>query len=836
MFTRRLALVVLLFAASAAAGFSLRSSIVADPKYRGLSTPLPSGRDDNRSGEHGVSPFQQNAADGVTTVSVGTQVLRTDVERFGINLSGQSFYDSGQMMRNLVARNPGFEGEIWQSILRCKVASASACTEENQYTQWPAGFLDGAHFEVLSGAAEGLEGAVLSSTAAAPPNGITLRFAALPRALHTGDFVLVRTDKPGDATAGWWTDAHGSAAFATETKDLPPHTAGRQAARVEAAGAGQSAELISYFDSLEGHSFVQMHGPYEIRFKAKPTGGAGNVSVSLTRLDTVHGRAEFFNKDVKLMPGWHEYSFAFTAHEDGSAVGTVGLHFAFSGASALLDDVSLASIAATAAPAFRSEVVEALRQLHPGLLRYMDSGAGFGSSLDNLLAPEFARQRSGYSTQELKREDIPIGLEDFLELCAVVGADPWITLPAGFAASEGARLVEFLAGAPGTTYGGRRAALGHAAPWTRSFRKIHVELGNEQWNSRSFAGATIHDPAAYAHRAGVLFGAMRRASAFAGGHFDLIAGTWNAVPWWTGQELASVPNADTLAVAPYLFSEFNDAKSEEAIYGPMLAQPEQLDSRAEGTVALQAAEMRTAERNAARGPRLAVYEVNLGTMSGSATQAQLDRVVPSWGGGLAVADHMLLMLRDQGITTQALFCLPEFRNFFTNTAGGGQETMSLWGAVVDMDGATNRKRPTYLALQAVNSAILQNMLQTTLSGANPTWDQPASTNDKVELRGAHELQVFAFGEGERRSLVLLNLSRARAHSVQLAAETAPLGPLEQTQIAPPHLSDGNELAEAVKTASTTLAAGRGKGPISLPAGSLTVLRWSVGPGSSGSRR
>ncbi len=778
--------------------------------------------------EHNQQPASQSIPQpAVTTISIGPQVLRTNVERFGINLSGQSFYDSGQMLRNLVARNPGFEGEIWQSILRCKVVTTTSCTEENQYTQWPSGFLNGARFEILSGVATGLTGTVETSTAAAPPNGITLRFAALARPLHTGDFILVKADKPGDPTAGWWPELHNGAAFSAETRDLPPHASGRQALRVEASAPGQSAILTSYFDSLEGHSFVQLHGPYEIRFRAKPTAGFGSIAINLTRLDTVHGRSEFFNKDVHLTPGWHDYVFSFEAHEDGRAVGTVGLQFAFNGTSALLDDVSLFSSTASTTPspppAFRPEVVEALRALHPGLLRYMDSGAGFGSSLDNLLQPQFARQRAGYNTQNLKQEDIPIGLEDFLELCAAVNADPWITLPPGLSPTEAAALIDFLSGPATTPYGSKRAALGHVAPWSQTFHTIHLELGNEQWNSRSFAGGTIHDPTAYAARAAAVFTAMRRSSSFNQTHFDLIAGTWYAVPWWTGQELAGNPSADTLAIAPYLFAEFNDASSDEAVFGPMLAQPEQLDSRPTGLVAQQAAELHKSTHR----PHLAIYEVNLGVMSGTATQAQLDRAIPSWGGGLAVADHMLLMLRDQGITTQALFCLPEFRNPFTNTAGGGNETVPLWGSVVDMGGNTNRKRPTYLALQAINSALLPTMLQTTVTGPNPTWDQPLSKNDKVELRGAHELQTFAFADGDRRSLILLNLSRTQARTVQLAS--SPTGTIEQTVIAPAHLTDGNEQANTVRAVTTTLPASRIRDPLTLPSGSLTVLRWRIAP-------
>ncbi len=83
-----------------------------------------------------------------------------------------------------------------------------------------------------------------------------------------------------------------------------------------------------------------------------------------------------------------------------------------------------------------------------------------------------------------------------------------------------------------------------------------------------------------------------------------------------------------------------------------------------------------------------------------------DRTVPSLGAGLAVADHMLLMLRDLGVTSQAFFALPEYRNGFTPAGGGKSLVTPLWGAVVDMGGATGRRRPSFLALGMINAAVL----------------------------------------------------------------------------------------------------------------------------------
>jgi hypothetical protein len=745
-----------------------------------------------------------------TTITISSKPLHTGVQRFGINLSGQTYYDSGQMLNNLVSRNPGFEGQTWQTILHCKSATAGTCIDENPWTVWPANFLANAHYEVLSGVAAGSTGTVLTSSKAnsAANLGVALAFTPSQKPLANGDFLLVRLDSmPGDPTAGWWPTTTNGARFLPELKDVG---SGKQSLRIEAAGPNQTATLASYFDTFEGHSFVRLHGQYQLQFRAKAITSHAQLNIKLERLDvTHHTNINLLSTTRTLTPGWQVYFIPFDASEPANAIGSVALTFTITSASVLLDDVSLVP-AGPAPTAFRSEVVQTLRELHPGILRYMDNGTSFGSSLDNLLV--FAtRQRSGYSTQQTRAEDTPIGISEFLGLCANVGADPWITLPPGFTPAEAARLIEFISGAsiPNT-----RGAI-RMTPWTSVFQTIHLELGNEQWNSGSFPGATINDPTAYAQRANAVFAAMRASKYFQPNKFDLVLGSWFSNPWWSQQELAANTSADTIAIAPYLFANFNDAHSKESIFGPMFAQPEQLDSRHSGLVAQQATAASAAHKH------LAVYETNLGTMSGSASQTDIDSTVPSLGAALAVADHMLLMLRDLGITTQNFFALPEFSNGFTNPSGE-KETMPLWGAVVDMGGATNnRRRPTFLALQLLNQALFSTELATEISGLNPTWSQPLSANDKIALDHAHELQTFAFAEGNRRSLILLNLSRTQSLPVRFAGAEAPTGSVTQTILTAPHITDSNELQDLVEPHSTPYSAAE-----TLPPHSLTVVTWT----------
>ena len=764
--------------------------------------------------------IQARESVGGTNIAIGPAKIPVGVKRLGINLSGQTFYDSGQMLRNLTFRNPGFEGETWQSILHCKWITASTCTDENQYAVWPTNFLKGAEYQFVSGAARGSSGLVVASSAAAGERGVMLTLRGRSSLAKAGDFILVRIDKPGDAQAGWWTGIEGGASLSTEFKDLPPATEGKQALRIEASGPGQSAKVASYFDSYEGRSFVQLRGDYTLTFQAKVLSGSRSIDMIVQRLDTTHGMHTFLSRSVSLSPEWKSYQLGFHAAEGKSAVGTIELALNFRGTSALIDDVALTATAGPDNPtAFRDEVVQTLRDLHPGVLRYMDNGTNFGSSLDNMLAPPFARLRAGSSTQEKLREDIPIGLHEFLVLAKAVGAEPWYSMPPGSSPKEAADLIEFLAGSTATPYGSRRAALGQSAPWTEVFPVIHLELGNEVWNGRSFAGSAMADPKAYGQRASSVFSAMRGAASFRPASFDIILGSWATVPWWTGEELAANAGQDSISVAPYLFTQFKDASSNEAIFGPMLAQPQAIDSDG-GYMALQ----RDAARKAVHPSHVAVYEVNMGTMSGSVSQADIDRAVPSLGAGLAVVDHMLLMLRDLRITTQCLFSLPEFVNDFLATAGP-RRTTPLWGAVVDMGGATDLRRPSFLALQLVNAAILPTLLETRLSGAMPTWDQPKSSNDDIELKGAKMIQTFAFAGEGKHSLILLNLSRSESLPVTFSGIGRPQGAVLERRLTSGRITDSNERSEKMSIVTQHLADFDALTPYLLPPFSLTSLEW-----------
>jgi hypothetical protein len=686
---------------------------------------------------------------GETRLRVTSQVVLPGVTRLGINLGAQYFYDSGQMMKNLLYRNPGFEGMSYRSILHCDAGGAASCLDRQPGTKYATDFFNGASYEVLDGAAAGRRGTVVSSTR--EETGYRLSLDGQGKPIGAGDWVAVQKEFPGDPTAGWWPNVSGGAQLKAERADLSPATPGRQALRVLAAGPGQSAQIKSYFDSTEGYSFIHLRGRYRLSFKAKFITGFKLLHIHVARLGM--GRYPYLEQDVHIGPSWEEYHQEFTANEADGLKGTVEVSFNISGSEMLLDDVDLEQVSGDPAnhTAFRDEVIQTLKVLHPGVLRMMNTNAGMGSTIDDLLAPPLARQRAGFSAWWIAQDDIPYGIPEFLDLCKEVDAEPWLAIPTAMSKEEARKLAEYLAGGPQTKGGALRAAGGHAVPWTQVFPLIHIELGNEAWNG-SYQGETINDPPAYGRRANTIFAVLRAAAGPDAARFDLVVGAQADWPDRDGSLLAAAPLANTMAIAPYLMHKVTRWATDDELYGALLAQPEQMSR--EGIVQKAHA--------LAGGRQMAVYEVNLHTTDGAAPQAVLDRFTPSTAAGVAVAGHMLRMMRDHGIRDQMIYSLPQF----IYKRGDGTP-VKLWGTVVEM-GSDGRKRPQFLAASLANRVIRGNMIRVELTGDNPVHDQPEG-NDGVHLKGVHELDAYAFQDGKSHGLILFNYGLHQGRRVSLEA-------------------------------------------------------------------
>jgi hypothetical protein len=777
-----------------------------------------------------------------TNITVGATSIQPGVKRLGINLGGHHYYDSGQILKNLTLRNPGFEPPMFRSVVQCGSAgSPSGCADNLPYGGWKTGFWTRtAAVTVISGAASGCATTIANFTGPTGKLGGIYSFASACNApLAAGDYFIVEQTIAGDPALGWWPSTKGSGTFAADTTDLPPNTTGTRSLKVTAPAPGDSCKLVGYFDTIPSRSFVTLNGTFQIQFAAKGLTGSRQVTVEFLR-----GGTQYTSQTISLSGAWANYSVNFAASETGAQKDAAQVAFSTVGADGFyMDNVSVVQTGTNSdnPTVFRDAVVSTLQTMKPGIIRMWD-GSGLTNTLDNMLADQFGRRPANYSLWfSQSNEDVSYGLFDFLQLVQTVGnmAEPWIVVPITFTPQEASNLIDYLCGGPATAYGAKRIAQGQTAPWTSVFSSIHLEFGNESWNS-GFAGGIIQQPAAYGARAQTIFAAMRANPNYAHNALDLVLGAQaaNANSIQTIQNICK--NNDSLAVAPYLMDTLTDAGSVESIFQPTLAEPQAFYSDAPGVSSegitngyfavngaaksVSGGEMyldALAEANSNNPKPLSIYEENLSTTNGAVPEPVLNSYVSSMGAGLATISAELLAIQ-HGIVNQNLFSLTQWQ--FKRPDG---IAVDLWGTVIDMGGPTNLRRPQFLAQQLANSAISPGatMLKTTQSGSNPTWNQ--ALQNRVAMNGVQVIQSFAFNNGPGGySLILLNNSLTSAETVTFSGPNAPKGTVIQQQMTSAKITDTNESIGLVVPTSSTLQNFNPSTGISLPPFSMTVLTYA----------
>lgn len=782
--------------------------------------------------------FLVPAIPAATHLDLSTNVVRRQVARFGIGLAQHNYYDSNQMMKELLFRNPGFEGLLFQSVVRLGAGgTATNGVEDQPLGSWPSGFWDGAAYEIIwsAGTAQGRAGTLLASVAPNRPNdpndvngstqGTTYVFAdsdpARPPAM--GDYLVLRKTETGGNSGGaafgsWDLTLTNGGTITSETIDLPPPPtngpAGQQCIRLSALAVTNQASLRGSFDTLQG--FLHLDGQFRLAFKAKGAGGANRLQASVRRGTST----PYLNATVNLTTEWTDYQLPFEVHESNDVSGAMTVTFApVNQSEVLLDDVSLRQINSSPdnPTEFRDPVVAALRDLQPGILRYVN-WQNLGNAMDNELAPVMARKRSGYSVYSTTENNLMPGLHEFLVLCEHLDADPWYSIPVTFSTQEVADLMEYLGGPTNTVYGNLRARRGHPGTWTGVFRRIHLEFGNENWNNTAFRGGSLSVPAGCGARASELFSVIKGSPYYASNQISCILGTQAGNPGQGLQVHNASPQHDVLTVGPYMSGRVDSFDTTEALFGPLFAEPEWWSFNPSPTSGLMALH-RLNLQNSSRPVPLSVYEVNLHTTAGSISQQVVDVYTPSVGAALAVADHMLLMLRELDVRDQVFFSLAGHRTSFTDGSG---KTAALWGSVLDM-GKTDRRRPHYHALQLLNTALAGDLLHTTQSGDNPTWG--ITNQNRVTFTHAHAIQSYAFRDGPRRALVVFNLDRVQAREVTFGGSLAPTGSVHLRRLTSDAITDHNETSNVVSATDHPFTEFDPAQPLALPPFSMNLLQW-----------
>jgi len=162
------------------------------------------------------------------------------------------------------------------------------------------------------------------------------------------------------------------------------------------------------------------------------------------------------------------------------------------------------------------------------------------------------------------------------------------------------------------------------------------------------------------------------------------------------------------------------------------------------------------------GIELSIYEVNHHTTHGDAPAEPRNKLVTSIGGGLNVANTMLLMLKEHHLRAQCLFSLVQ-HGYRASTG-----VVRLWGTALNMREGHERYRPTFLACMLANKVIGGDLIGTAHTGRTPTFSATGVFNRRKGVETIERLPViwsYGFREGNRRGLIIVNLDTTNPRPV-----------------------------------------------------------------------
>ncbi len=765
------------------------------------------------------------AAEDAITVRLTDDVLVADTVPFGINLGGDAYYSGAALTKRRAAET--FEGTTYRQCHFGPVNDARGATTWFRLNDdWRRMMAEGGRYTILSGPARWTTGRIKAiSTRKARHKGKMEEFMyfqydreVTPDEPNMGLMIECVRLRDGQMHTldGYWCSKHNRIAVG----DVRPGAFGHAALNLRGSEAKAHYRFGTHYQR-----YGETNGTWHVRFWAKAKSGEPRLAVSPDPRD--------YGESTALQPAaeWKQYEKVLpvtNVPEPTNPKDNPHLRFVFEaeGGDVLLDDVEIWMTGDANPTAFRDDCVRMLETYRPGCIRNLQMG---GSTLGNTLAPPLARhafssRRSTKVGPYERHSRHPYSLHEMYVLCEHVGADPWYTLPGTLSKEEMVRFMEYLGAPPDVGYGKRRAELGHPKPWTDVFDRIHVEFGNEAWNNAGpyqcggFNGRDYwHDliaagKASPHYRANVLFHAAGQA----------------ANSWLNGQIMPRVPNADRFGVAPYIIQRIEKEDMEVLDTGAKLfrwafAWPIFRSLEEEGAM------YKNYELARKHGLELSIYEVNHHITHGSGPLEPRNRIVTSLGGGLNVAGNMLLMLKEHHLRTQALFSLVQHSY---NARGIGP--VRLWGTALNMREGHERYRPTFLACALANRVIGGDLVRTEHSDGQPTFTGRGTFRHRGKVEDYGPLPVlwsYAFRDGDRRGLILLNIDVAEAHPVAVAFDgKVKGGTARRWRLTADTITASNEFEQPepqVELTEDTVADFAPGRRLRLPPHSATALEWRV---------
>ncbi len=788
-----------------------------------------------------------------------SQVIVPSPKKIGINLNGPTYYQGGEIYKNLLWRNPGFEPDLYRDkFVAFKAGTKTSFPSPNYYDPVPKNFWKGATFRLYRGLPRQTvcSGTLAGNSVADADTGPVYRFASpCSTAVQEGDVILLRkmdactTEASWEHQgAGWWGSVDGGGRLLSECN--APYD-GVQSLRMDATANGSTATLNGYVDTNPTDVGILISGQYTISGYYRTEGDA-MLSVGARRIvDSSAGSPLACETQVLgTAASWTPFTVVCNGYETKQVqFGPIAVTLTAENGVVELDDVAFQKSAGTDptnTTVFRDELLATLRAHCAGAsltaipCELRDWAFQNADEIDNTIKPLFQRSPTLPGTNY----DVPpnggtgsnsVSLEEFLQLCAAIGAEPYYALPETTGPEDAARWVEYLNGDATTTYGAKRVANGHAESWLKTFPTTHLAMGNENWNEGATGQGLGYRPGApdyyydYSVDTAGVWTAMRNSAPWPsnGAGIDLVLGLQNGNPDYGVTEAMTRTNADSAELAPYTQLYVGDVSPLTSLWNPLFYEVVANTTNPATTFFQQSAAVR-------KHGKVNVYEFDNSTYQGSSelTQAVLDSFTDAAGYGTATALQALQHL-SAGIIDQNFFSLDQYA-FSIPDIG----YVHNWGAVIDMGGATNAVRPQELGMRMANAAIIGPMYACPVANAT-TFDLSANhngqdSNGTPAANGIPQQYAYCFMAGQQRSMVVINTDVVAAHAIGFAGAQAPSGIVTVTRYAPASISDRNEAGanDATKNAPQPVTISDPfsvTDPVSdtLPPYSITRFDWTV---------
>lgn len=612
--------------------------------------------------QHGNAQFAAPNPNAVQLI-VNPEPTEITPYRVGINIADHSNWGASQLMRNVLL-NPGFEGTVDRIVAITSQSDEWSFSDEDGFGH-EDGYWNGAQFDIRSGALAGTSGTVTTSLKQGP-SGLPQYYADTPLiGLQPKDALALTKFSDSDPTNEWWLGS-GSNLLTAALGDIPPESQGKQSLRFELKDWAP-VEIKSYIDHIakKAGKLLPINGRWRFTAWVRGEGEAAEVTVSFTR----HGAPPFFEETFQPTAEWQEYTFEFDAQDNGPPnIMEFNLTAIGQNAMVWVDDLFLGPIEDNPTT-FRQQVVDALKDLRPSFIR---NQAPYGDTWENRNSHPTARRTFHARAWNIPVTHFNYSIGEFFDLCAHVGANPWLIVSPTFSDSEYEALGRFLA-----EKGNKER-----------FSEIIVEFSNENWNwlfrANGYPYPEVHGV--------VSERAFRFIEQGADGNVNIrkVINGQHDFPWLTGQFIENASHADGMAVAPYFLTSL-DAGTQPNEALRLLFEDDKGYLQDETQKAKDF------------GMTMAIYEMNLHTTSGTAPSSERTPIVAGAASGAALAKKILSSML-LGVNPVTIYQLAQFET----DAWDIEDNVALWGVVRDL-GPPLKYRPSGLAIYMLNRAISGDM-------------------------------------------------------------------------------------------------------------------------------